>query len=86
MENLRHDLTVFQAKYALNLKDLRNRMSDANFSLEALEHCIENKASKFEGKFKLIITAQMESIKPIIANHLVEAESKIKSMSLLGYL
>ena len=37
VENLRHDLTIFQAEYASNLKDLRNQMHQATFHLEALE-------------------------------------------------
>ena len=81
VENLRHDLTNFQVEYAANLTDLRNRMRDAHFNLEVVESRIKAQANKLESKFKHHIMAETESIKPIIANHLLEAETKLKAVS-----
>ena len=56
-------------------------MRDANFNMEALENRIENQASKLEVKFKQHIAAHTEAIKPIITDHLVQAETKLKSIT-----
>lgn len=56
-------------------------MRDASFNLEALENKINKQATTMEGKFKNYITAQTESIKPIINQHYLEAETKLKTAS-----
>ena len=81
VENLRHELTAFEVEFTSNLKDLHNQMKDANFRMEALEHRISKQANTIEGKFKQYIASHTESIKPILQNHILEAEAKLKNVS-----